>query len=89
MSATRPTAADRLRRGSPAEQGTAPRTVTGDIRVKPVRVTVDLSPGDYTFLRSFAHGNGLGHSTILRALVAELARDPKLAARISVVQVVQ
>lgn len=80
--ASKPTAVDRIRRGSPAEQARAPRTVTGDVRVKPVRVTVDFTPRQYEFLRDFAHDHRLGHSQLIRVLVDELARDPKLAKRI-------
>lgn len=64
---TKPTAADRLRRGGPAVQEA--RAVSGGVRVKPVRVTVDLDPTDYDDLREFAHRARMTHTDVLRALV--------------------
>jgi hypothetical protein len=71
----KPTAADRLRRGGPVEQPHAGRSVSGGVRVKPVRVTVDLDPGDYDVLRDFAHSERMTHTDILRALVKLLDDD--------------
>jgi hypothetical protein len=65
--AAKPTAADRLRRGGPAVQEA--RAVSGGVRVKPVRVTVDLDPTDYEDLREFAHRERMTHTDVLRALV--------------------
>ena len=81
--ARKPTAKDRLRRGSPLEQPAGPRTVTGDVRVKPVRISTDLTPSDYRFLKDFAHTHDLGHSEVFRRLLAQLATDPDLAARVT------
>jgi hypothetical protein len=69
MSARKPTAVDRLRRGGPVEQPSTGRTVSGAVRVKPVRVTVDLEPTDYDALRDFAHEARMTHADVLRALV--------------------
>ena len=63
----KPSAADRLRRGGPAVQEA--RAVSGGVRVKPVRVTVDLDPTDYDDLREFAHRARMTHTDVLRALV--------------------
>ena len=60
----KPSAADRLRRGGPAVQ-----EPHAGVRVKPVRVTVDLDPMDYDDLREFAHRARMTHTDVLRALV--------------------
>ena len=69
----KPSAADRLRRGGPAVQET--RAVSGGVRVKPVRVTVDLDPKDYDDLREFAHRERMTHADVLRILVQLLSSD--------------
>ena len=69
----KPSAADRLRRGGPAVQEA--RAVSGGVRVKPVRVTVDLDPSDYDDLREFAHQSRMTHTDVLRALVKLLDDD--------------
>ena len=71
----KPTAADRLRRGGPIEQPHAGRSVSGGVRVKPVRVTVDLDTGDYDALRDFAHSERMTHTDVIRALVRLLDDD--------------
>jgi hypothetical protein len=71
--AAKPSAADRLRRGGPTVQET--RSVSGGVRVKPVRVTVDLDPKDYDDLREFAHRERMTHTDVLRTLVQLLAMD--------------
>jgi len=50
--------------------------------VKPVRVTLDLDPAVHLFLREFATAAGVKASPVLRALLAELRADPKLADRV-------
>ena len=70
---TKPTAAERLRRGGPAVQPA--RTVSGGVRVKPVRITVDLDPVDYDSLRDFAHVQRMTHTDVMRALVRLLSDD--------------
>lgn len=71
----KPTAADRLRRGGPIEQPHGGRSVSGGVRVKPVRVTVDLDTGDYDALRDFAHSERMTHTDVIRALVRLLDDD--------------
>jgi hypothetical protein len=71
----RPSAADRLARGSNPPAQTASRTISSSrptARVKPVRLTVDLQPGDYDALRDWAHVARMSHSDVLRALVRTL-----------------
>jgi len=75
MSPPKPTAAERIRRGSPIEQPAKGRSVSGGVRVKPVRVTVDLEPSDYDALRDFAHEARMSHADVLRALVALLQEE--------------
>ncbi len=70
-----PSATDRLRRSGPIEQPATGRTVSGGVRVKPVRVTVDLDPSDYDALRDFAHDARMTHTDVLRALVTLLGED--------------
>ncbi len=77
--AARPSAAERIRRGSPATQPAAGRAVTGDVRVKPVRISVDLDPAAYDALRDWAHHARMTHSAVLRALVGVLVDDPTVA----------
>jgi len=69
MSPPKPTAAERIRRGSPIEQPAKGRSISGGVRVKPVRVTVDLEPSSYDALRDFAHAARMSHADVLRALV--------------------
>lgn len=80
--ARKPTAAERLTKGSPVTQPAAGRTVTGSTRVRPVRVTVDLDPGDYDSLRDFAHQTRMSHSAIMRELI-ELLNQPSVSQQIS------
>lgn len=67
----KPSAADRLRRGGPAVQEA--RAVSGGVRVKPVRITVDLDPTDYDTLRDFAHFERMTHTDVMRSLVRLLS----------------
>lgn len=69
--AAKPSAADRLRRGGPAVQEA--RAVSGGVRVKPVRITVDLDPTDYDTLRDFAHVERMTHTDVMRSLVRLLS----------------
>lgn len=64
-----PNAAERTRRGPPTEQPHAGPPLSGPVRVKPVRVTVDLGPNDYDTLRDFAHRERMTHTDVIRALV--------------------
>jgi len=75
----RPSAAERIRRGSPAVQPAAGRVVAGDVRVKPVRISVDLDPAAYDALRDWAHQARMTHSAVLRTLVGLLVEDPAIA----------
>jgi len=77
MSPLKPTAAERIRRGSPIEQPAKGRSISGGVRVKPVRVTVDLEPTSYDALRDFAHDARMSHADVLRALVG-LLQDPEV-----------
>jgi len=51
------------------------------VRVKPVRVTVDLTPSDYEALREFAHDARMSHADVLRALVS-LLEDRKTSQQV-------
>jgi hypothetical protein len=56
-------------------------------RLKPVRVTVDLDPGDYDALRDFAYGARMTHTDVMRSLVRLLGnRSVSQQVRKSVVQ---
>jgi hypothetical protein len=79
MSPDKPTAADRIRRGSPATQTTS--ATGGPARVKPYRITVDLDPADYEHLREWAHTEHATHSGVLRALV-RLLHDESVAQQV-------
>jgi hypothetical protein len=57
------------------------RAITGDVRVKPVRVTVDLDPAAYDALRDWAHHARMSHADVLRNLVG-LLDDPGVAERV-------
>jgi hypothetical protein len=72
---TKPSAADRLRRGGPVEQPANGRSVSGGVRVKPYKLTVSLDPPDYDLLRDFAHNNRMTHNGVLRSLVRLLGDD--------------
>jgi len=80
---TKPTAADRIRRGSPVIQAGAGRAVRDEVRVKPVRVTVDLEPSAYEDLREWAHQARMSHADVLRSLVDLLVSDSAVATQIS------
>lgn len=81
MNPGKPSAADRIRRGSPVAQPASGRTVSGDARVKPVRVTVDFDPAAYDRLRQWAFTARMPHAEVLRALVT-LLDDPSVAERV-------
>jgi hypothetical protein len=49
---------------------------------RPVRLTVDLSPTAHRRLRQFALDGGTTASSVVRSLLEELDRDPRLARRI-------
>lgn len=83
MNPNRPTTSDRLRRGSPVTQpSAATQAAAGPVRVKPVRLTVDLSPSDYEELRDWAYQARMSHSDVLRALVRLLQSDPSVAQQV-------
>lgn len=73
-----------------AESGPAPTaTATAAPRAKPVRLSVDLAPAAYRGLIDYCHQSAeeLGVARVngvdvLRALLAELAYDGDLAARV-------
>jgi hypothetical protein len=48
----------------------------GNARAKPIRVTVDLDPGDYDTLREFAFRARMTHTDVMRSLVRLLASEP-------------
>jgi hypothetical protein len=81
MNPPKPTAAERIRRGSPIEQPPKGRSISGGVRVKPVRVTVDLEPSDYDALREFAHEARMSHADVLRGLVT-LLQDAGVAQQV-------
>jgi hypothetical protein len=82
MSASKPTARDRLQRGSPITQpSAATQPASGPVRVKPYRLTVDLAPADYEHLRNWAHHAHMSHSDVLRALV-KLLDDPSVGQQV-------
>lgn len=69
MSRTEPKA----RRGSTQSEPTNVSDHGGrDRPTKPIRVTVDLEPGDYDTLRDFAHDERMTHADVLRALIGLL-----------------
>lgn len=84
---TKPTPADRIRRGSPVTQTTG-RAVRDAVRVKPVRVTVDLDPGPYDALVDWAvaagrtKGRRVTHAEVLRQLVTLLVNDATVASQV-------
>jgi hypothetical protein len=78
--AAKPTPAERIRRGSPVIQPA--RAITGDVRVKPVRVTVDLDPAAYDALRDWAHHARMSHADVLRNLVSLLVADQAIATKV-------
>lgn len=72
-----------------AESGSAPATPAAAPRAKPVRLSVDLAPAAYRGLIDYCHQSAeeLGVARVngvdvLRALLAELADDENLAARV-------
>lgn len=77
--AAKPTAAERIRRGSPVVQPA--RAISPGVRVKPVRVTVDLDPAAYDALRDWAHHARMSHADVLRNLVG-LLDDPGVASKV-------
>ena len=81
MSASRPTASDRLKRGSPVTQPSAAQASSGPVRVKPYRLSIDLAPADYKHLKLWAAEAEMTHMEIVRALLRMLD-DPHVAAQI-------
>ena len=83
MSTNKPSAGDRLRRGSPVTQPSAASQVAaGPARVKPYRLTVDLAPADYEKLRDWAHQAHMSHSDVFRTLARLLVDDPSVAQQV-------
>jgi hypothetical protein len=82
VTARKQSAAERIRRGSPVAQPAAGRAIRGEVRVKPVRVSVDLDPVAYDALRDWAHDARMTHADVLRALVGLLVEDAVLAGRV-------
>jgi hypothetical protein len=80
--APKQSAAERIRRGSPTSQPATGRAVSGNVRIKPVRISVDLDPLAYDGLRDWAHEARMTHSDVLRALVELLIEDPAVAEKI-------
>ena len=79
----KPTAGDRLHRGSPVTQpSVAAQAASGPARVKPYRLTVDLAPVDYNKLRDWAHYAHMSHSDVLRALIRILVNDDSVAQQV-------
>lgn len=54
----------------------------GDSKPKTKRITVDLPISEHRFLRDFAYDHDADGMRVVRALLAELADDPELAARV-------
>jgi type II secretory pathway component PulM len=83
----KPTPADRIRRGSPVAQ-TAGRAVRDAVRVKPVRITVDLDPGpyealvDWTVAAGRTKGRRVTHAEVMRQLVTLLTTDTTTAEQV-------
>lgn len=78
MSQTGPKA----RRGSTqSEVGNLSGRGGRDTPVRPIRVTVDLDPGDYDTLRDFAHAERMTHADVLRALIGLLG-EPRVAQQV-------
>lgn len=77
---SKPTAASRLQRSSPSEQ--PPASPSDEVRVKPVRLTVDLDPADHEAVREFAFKHRMSHSDVVRSLISLLS-VPDVAKRVS------
>lgn len=75
----KPTAADRLRRTSPAAQAEVRAVSVGAPRVRPYKLTVNLHSAEYDGLLDFAHDHRLSHQAVLEALVRVLLRDASVA----------
>jgi hypothetical protein len=69
-------------RGSSVHRRRGGRSERDDVRLKPVRVTVDLDPGDYEALRDWAHRQHLSHSHVMRTLLWLLRTDDGIAERV-------
>jgi hypothetical protein len=54
-----------------------------EVRVKPVRVTVDLDPAAYDGLRDWAHDARMTHADVLRQLVHLLTTDARVSSLIA------
>ncbi|MBG0819123.1 hypothetical protein [Planomonospora sp. ID82291] len=70
--------------------GQAPQRGTTARRTKPVRITIDLAPEDYRQMRRLVGELAeetdiptLPHSRMWRAMLAEVADDPRLLARVA------
>jgi len=68
---------------APATEQPAPRARPP--RVKPVRITVDLDPGDHRALKLWAlqHADGAALADVVRVMVAMLDTDPDYASRVA------
>ncbi len=54
-----------------------------EVRVKPVRVTVDLDPDAYDALRDWAHEARMTHADVMRQLVHLLTTDARVLSLIA------
>jgi len=60
----------------------AGRTIAGEARIKPYKLTVSLDPGVYDGLRDWAHQERLSHQAVLEGLVNLLLNSPSVAAEV-------
>ncbi|MEV4251376.1 hypothetical protein AB0J63_49335 [Streptosporangium canum] len=85
---------DRFKRAASSRRkddaGQAPERGTTARRTKPVRITVDLAPEDYRQMRRVVNELAeevdvptLPHSRMWRAMLAEVAGDPAMLARVA------
>lgn len=64
--------------GQSGRQGTE----HGNAKPRTKRITVDLPLSEHRFLRDYAYDHDTDGMRVMRALLAELADDPEIAARI-------
>lgn len=82
MSPDKPTAGDRLKRGSAVTQPVAAQATSGPARIKPYRLTVDLTPSDYDLLRDWSHQARISQSDAVRALIRLVVADESVAQQV-------
>lgn len=84
MNSSKPSASERLRRGSPVTQPSAANQppASGRARVKPYRLTIDLTPADHDLLRDWSHRERISQSDAVRALIHLVSSDETVAQQV-------